>query len=103
MSKIPEHVKAARRARTRENRTRPARVALPCARLGPPTGETRPCKACGGKSVAVPLRACSAYGVCAVNRAVTLADGTPVRPCNALCPSYAPGESTAAPQGAQGR
>ncbi len=65
------------------------RTSLPCVNLGSPTGESRPCQACGGKTVAVPLHDCAVYGLCTTTRVVKLADGTPVRPCNSLCPSYA--------------
>jgi hypothetical protein len=68
----------------------PARRALPCAFLGPATGETRPCQGCGGKLVPVVLRSCDVYGVTAIGKSVKLADGTPVRPCTDLCPSYVP-------------
>jgi hypothetical protein len=86
--------KAERRARTlaaaaADPKAPPPRVVLPCVNLGGPTGETRPCQACGGKQIPVPLVACKVYGVCAVGRAVTLEDGTPVRPCNTLCLGYA--------------
>lgn len=73
----------------------PSRRALPCAFLGAATGETRPCQGCGGKMVPVPLRSCDVYGVTAVGRSVKLSDGTPVRPCNDLCPSYVPRPVTA--------
>jgi hypothetical protein len=64
------------------------KTAIPCLNLLPPTGETRPCQACGGKTVAVPLHGCAVYGLCTTTRVVKLADGTPVKPCNSLCPSY---------------
>jgi hypothetical protein len=88
--------KAERRARTAASRGGPpTRAALPCVNLGGPTGATRPCGGCGGKVVAVPLLSCKVYGVCAVGRALTLEDGTPVRPCNSLCPGYvAVGDAT---------
>jgi hypothetical protein len=75
-----------------------AKAAAACRHLGEPTGEARPCRSCGGKERAVPLRACAVYGACAEGSAVTLADGTPVRPCTTLCPGYDPGD--AAGQGA---
>jgi hypothetical protein len=89
---------AERRARglipdySRHKKTAPKtlRTSLPCLNLLPPTGETRPCQACGGKTVAVPLHGCKVFGVCTTTRVVKLADGTPVKPCNSLCPSYAP-------------
>lgn len=71
----------------------PRRVKSPpavCSKLGAPTGQTRPCQGCGGKKLAVPLMGCETYGLCTVGRAVTLADGTPVRPCNSLCPGFSP-------------
>lgn len=70
------------------------RVSLPCVHLGQPTGETRPCQGCGGRPQQVPLVACAVYGVAAVGKAVKLADGTPVRPCSTLCPSYSAGTQT---------
>jgi hypothetical protein len=89
-----EAKKAERRARTAAAAGKPPapRVALPCANLGGPTGEVRPCQSCTKTTVAVPLLACKVYGVCAVGRTVTLADGTPVKPCNDLCPGYAAAE-----------
>lgn len=66
-----------------------ARQSLPCAHLGEPTGETRPCQSCGGRTVRVPLLACAVYGVCSESRVVKLEDGTPVKCCRAMCPSYA--------------
>lgn len=61
-----------------------------CRHLGNPTGQSRPCQGCGGRRKDVPLLACAVYGVCAVGKAVTLEDGTPVRPCSSLCPGYSP-------------
>ncbi len=77
-----------RKAR-KEKRHLPAR----CANQGEPTGVTRPCQACGGRRVEVPLLACKVYGVCTVGKVVTLEDGTPVRPCSKLCPSYSTGDA----------
>lgn len=57
----------------------------PCRHLGQPTGQTRPCQGCGGKTVDVPLRLCSVHGICTETKLVTLGDGTPVRCCNAMC------------------
>jgi hypothetical protein len=85
---IPDYSRHARRPG--ETAPKRARVALPCVYRGTPTGETRPCQGCGGKLVPVPLLACDIYGVCTVGRSVKLADGTPVRPCSDLCPSYVP-------------
>jgi len=80
------------RHRKEKGATKPAkttaRTPMPCVHLGKPTGETRPCQGCGGRVVQVPLRACAVYGVTAVGKAVTLADGKAVRPCNSLCPGY---------------
>lgn len=59
-----------------------------CIYRGKPTGQTRPCQGCGGKQVAVPLVACKVFGVCTVGRTVTLEGGTPVQPCNNLCPGF---------------
>lgn len=59
-----------------------------CTHRGKPTGVSRPCGGCGGKKTPVPLLACGVYGLCAAGAAVTLEDGTPVRPCNDLCPGY---------------
>ncbi len=74
------------------SRKRAARtVAQPCVHgPGEPTGITRPCQGCGGKRVEVPLLACAVYGECTVGKSVTLEDGSPVRPCSNLCPSYTP-------------
>ena len=79
------------RHRKEKGATRPAPKTArgeKCRFLGPETGESRPCQGCGGRVVQVPLRACAVYGVPAVGKAVTLADGTAVRPCNSLCPGY---------------
>ena len=64
------------------------RKALPCSKLGEPTGQSRPCQGCGGRVVAVPLMACEVYGVCSTNKVVKLEDGTPVACCAAMCPGY---------------
>jgi len=46
---------------TPKPRTR--RFSLECVLRGKPTGETRPCKTCGGTK-SVPLYACPIFGVC---------------------------------------
>jgi len=62
---------------------RPARTIAPppCALLGEPTGETRPCQECS-RTTQVPLRACAKHGVCSESKLVTLADGQPVKCCS---------------------
>jgi hypothetical protein len=47
------------------------RFSLACTLRGEPTGETRPCRTCGGRLRDVPLYACPVHGVCS-------ADGAPV-------------------------
>ena len=80
------------RHRKEKGKTTPApktaRQSLPCTHLGDPTGETRPCQGCGGRTVQVPLRACAVYGVCSETKVVKLAGGEPVRCCRAMCPGY---------------
>ena len=61
-------------------------AALPCIHLGALTGETRPCKTCT-KTVQEPLYSCVKHGLCAAERVVTLADGTPVKCCR-ICPDH---------------
>lgn len=68
----------------------------PCARLGPPTGQTRPCQGCGGTVQQVPLHVCGTFGVCTTNKLVKLEDGTPVACCAAMCKSYEPPAAPAA-------
>lgn len=53
----------------------------PCAHLGSPTGETRPCKQCN-KTVQVPLMGCAVHGTCSVAK---LLAGTE---CCRICPDY---------------
>lgn len=58
--------------------------AIPCPHKGTPTGEARDCKTCGG-TIKVPLLTCSLHGVCSEDKAVTEANGNPVR-CCLICP-----------------
>lgn len=42
-----------------------------CRHLGPPTGEVRECRACGGGAALVALRGCAVWGACVPDRLLT--------------------------------
>jgi len=68
----------------------------PCRHLGPPTGEARACKACGGRGgESYPVHACARHGRCVDGR--SFADLANCRVCDdrdplpAAAPEYLPG------------
>jgi hypothetical protein len=94
LSKVPESVKLARRARTREARTRPepsaplrkvdpVTVARTCKNFGAEVG-SESCPTCKGGRVTLRVYSCQVYGTCTVGRKVG-SHGC----CTAACEGYA--------------
>jgi hypothetical protein len=62
----------------------------PCAHLGPPTGETLPCKECGKEEpTQVPVMICWVHGECSERKLVNRPGEKCLAACRA-CPDYVP-------------
>lgn len=71
---------------SRRKKSLPSRP--PCAHLGSPTGETRPCKGCN-RTLAVAVHNCARHGACAVSKLLAGLS------CCRICPDYSPVEKGA--------
>lgn len=68
----PGYEKVRRNLQAKPAKTTQGKRFLPlsCIHRGELTGETRPCKTCGGRQVTEPLLACAVHGVCTEARLV---------------------------------